>query len=188
MPGRPHLSTQRRRPGSRRTRGVCTLLPLGALGAVAALLVGCSGPPEIASYDLSDADRAACEAFVDDLPASLADEERVDVEPDDALGAAYGDPAITVTCGVPVPAGFDQTSRCDEVNGVGWFIPDGSDDDTTADLRLSVPGFSPVVEIVVPSDYRPTERFQGDNTTAAALAVLSPLVEEHLTLEQRCDG
>jgi hypothetical protein len=188
VPGRPHLSTSTlpRRPGSRGTRGAVALASLGAL--LASVLTACGGPPEIASYDLGDADRAACEAFVADLPASLADEERVDVEPAGALGAAYGDPALTVTCGVPVPTDFDQTSRCDEVNGVGWFIPDGTDSDTSVDLRLTAPGYRPVVELVVPADYRPDDPFVGDDTTAAALAVLSPLVAEHLSLEQRCDG
>lgn len=145
-------------------------------------------PVEIQTYDLDAADRAACEAFAADLPGDLADEDRVDVRPDDALGAAYGDPAITVTCGGPVPEGFDQTSRCDEVNGVGWYIPDGSDDDLTVDLRLAAAGYRPVVEIVVPADLRPDVRNLGDNTTAAALSTLGPLVEDHLTLEQRCDG
>ncbi|MEO9324961.1 DUF3515 domain-containing protein [Nocardioides sp. C4-1] len=158
------------------------------LAALAPTLAACSGTPEIESYDLSDADRAACEAFVADLPDTLADQERVEVEPDDALGAGYGDPAITVTCGVPVPDGFDQTSRCDEVNGVGWYVPDGSDDDRTSDLRLSVPGYRPVVELVVPPDYRPQDPNIGDATTASALATLSTLVDEHLTLEQRCSG
>ncbi|MCW2815760.1 MAG: hypothetical protein JWN84_3215 [Nocardioides sp.] len=170
---------------SPRTRGV--VVPV-VLGLSALLLTGCSGPPEIESSDVSPPERAACEALVADLPRMLADEERVEVEPEDALGAAYGDPAITVTCGAPVPEGFDRTSRCDEVNGVGWYVPDGTDDDPGADLRISVPGFRPVLEVLVPSDYRPTDPSLGDNTTAAALAVLSPLVEEHLSLEQRCAG
>jgi hypothetical protein len=158
------------------------------VGATVGLLVWRPwGPVEIASYDLDAADRATCEALVADLPDRLADEDRVEVSPDDALGAAYGDPAITVTCGVPVPAEFDQTSRCDEVNGVGWYVPDGGDTDPTLDLVLSVPGYRPVVEVVVPSDYRPTDPSRGDNTTAAALATLSSLVTEHLTQEQRCD-
>ncbi|MFB9314110.1 DUF3515 domain-containing protein [Nocardioides plantarum] len=145
-------------------------------------------PVEIRSYDLSATDRAACQAFVDDLPDSLADQDRVDVRPDDALGAAYGDPAIVVTCGVPVPDGFDQTSRCDEVNGIGWYIPDGSDNDRSVDLRLAAAGFRPVVEVVVPADLRPSARNLGDDTTAAVLATLAPIVGKHLRQEQRCDG
>lgn len=125
---------------------------------------------------------------VGDQPDSLADEDRVEVRPDDALGAAYGDPAITVTCGVPVPDGFDQTSSCIVVNGVGWYVPDGSDDDRSRDVRLSTAGFRPILEVVVPSDYRPTDRSFGDDTTAAAITTLTPLVEEHLDVEQRCDA
>jgi hypothetical protein len=143
------------------------------LGAVVVWLV--RRPVEIESYDLDAADRAACEAFVADLP-------------DDALGAAYGDPEITVTCGIPVPDAFDQTSSCLVVDGVGWYVPDGSDDDRGVAVRLSTPGFRPVVEVVVPSDYRPADRSLGDDTTAAAIATLTPLVREHLTLVKRCDG
>lgn len=158
------------------------------LAVLVPALAACSGTPEIESYDLSPDEQAACEAFVADLPDVLAEQGRVEVEPDDALGAGYGDPAITVTCGVPVPDGFDQTSRCDEVNGVGWYVPDGSDDDRTTDLRLSVPGYRPVVELVVPADYRPEDPNIGDATTASALATLSTVVADHLALEQRCDG
>lgn len=150
------------------------------------VLAGCSGTPEIESYDLPDAEQAACEAFVADLPDELAGQSRVEVEPDDALGAAYGDPAITVTCGVPVSEAFNQTSRCIEVNGIGWFVPDGEPGTDQGDLRVSVPGYQPVVEVVVPEDYRPSDRTVGDDTTAAVLSQLSPLVEEHLVLDQRC--
>ncbi|WP_139981868.1 DUF3515 domain-containing protein [Nocardioides litoris] len=196
MPGRPHLSvrsTPSRRPGARWARGVRApaLGPgLTAVAAVAAAVVlgACSGPPEITSTDLDAAGRAACEAFTADLPDTLADQERVEVEPADALGAAYGDPPITVTCGVPLPEGFDQTSRCDEVDGVGWYVPDGSDADPTTDLRLAAPGYRPVVELRVPADYRPQDQNIGDDVTAGALGQLSGLVEEHLTLEQRCEG
>ena len=132
MPGRPHLTRLPRRPGSTAAWGVVVLAVL------APALAACSGTPEIESYDLSPDEQAACEAFVADLPDVLAEQGRVEVEPDDALGAGYGDPAITVTCGVPVPGGFDQTSRCDEVNGVGWYVPDGSDDDRLDALRCTL--------------------------------------------------
>jgi hypothetical protein len=167
---------------SARTRGVVPY----AVMPVVLVLAGCSSTPEIRSYDLDDTDRAACEAFVADLPSQLAERSRVDVKPDDALGAAYGDPAITLTCGVPVSDAFNQTSRCVEVNGVGWFLPDGEPGTDRGDLRVSVPGYRPVVEVVVPEDYRPADRTVGDDTTAAVLSQLSPLVEEHLVLDQRC--
>ena len=52
------------------------------------LLTACSGPVEIDTPDLDAADRAACEGFVDDLPATLDDEKPVETDPEDPLGAA----------------------------------------------------------------------------------------------------
>ncbi len=149
--------------------------------ALAGLLAGCGGPVELATYDLDETDRRACEAFAADLPDVLAQEERVDVEPDDALGAAYGDPPITVTCGVPTPEGFDLTAQCQEANGVGWFLPPELLDDPDADATLSAAGNRPVVQVVVPG-----VADRGD-LAAAAIAELAPLVTEHLPLRQRCD-
>ena len=96
LPGCPHLSVlgRRSRDGRRATSSTIGVL---------LLLTGCGGPVEVDVPDLDAADAAACEAFADDLPDTLGDEERVDVEPADAPAAAYGDPAIVVTCGVGQP-------------------------------------------------------------------------------------
>lgn len=155
---------------------------------LAPVLVACSSTPEIAAYVGDDDGRAACEALVAELPDELADEPRVDVEPADALGAAYGDPAITVTCGIAVPSDFNQASRCDEADGVGWFIPDRVNDSIDIDLHISPAGYRPVLGVVVPADLRPQSASEGDAVTAAVLAQLSPLVSEHLELVERCDG
>ena len=145
------------------------------------VLTGCSsGPVDVVTPDLDDADRAACEAFTADLPPSLADEPARDVEPADALGGAYGDPAIVVRCGVPVPEGFDQaSSSCEVANGVGWYVPPEEFDDQDADVTLTAAGYRPVVEIALPADYRP-------DGAAAAIAQLAAAVDEHLTLVENC--
>ena len=64
------------------------------------LLTACGGPVEVDVPEVDGEDAAACEAFADGLPDTLADEERVDIEPTDAPAGAYGDPPIVVTCGV----------------------------------------------------------------------------------------
>lgn len=136
---------------------------------------------DVVTLDLDDADRSACEAFIADLPASLADEPARDMEPADALGGAYGDPAIVVRCGVPVPADFDQTtSSCEVANGVGWYVPPEEFDDQSADVTLTAAGYRPIVEIDVPAEYRP-------DGPAAAIAQLAAAVDEHLTLIENCD-
>jgi hypothetical protein len=143
------------------------------------LLTGCGGPVEIDTPDLDADDRAACEAFVDALPATLNDEEPVETEPKDPLGAAYGDPAITVLCGVDIPDGFDETSACDEADKVGWYAPPEQYDDQSADVTIFAVSHRPVVELRLPSDYRPAG-------LAAALAELAAPVKRHLELVQRC--
>lgn len=153
---------------------------LGGLVVLTLAASGCGGPVEIDVPDLSAADRAACEALADDLPDTLGEQERVDVEPADAPGAAYGDPAIVVTCGVDEPAGFGATGQCELVNGVGWYIPDEQYDDQDLDLTLTSAGYRPRVEVVMPADYR------GTGLEAGIMAVLAPLVDEHTTRAERC--
>lgn len=75
---------------------------------------------------------------------------------------AWGEPAIVLRCGVPKPAALTATSRCDEVDGVGWFaeqVPGG--------YRFTTIGRSVYVEVSVPSDYAPE---------ANALVDLAPAV------------
>ncbi|CAN5410903.1 hypothetical protein BH09ACT12_BH09ACT12_29820 [soil metagenome] len=189
MPGRPHLSTEAAsgRPAWL-TRSSLTRKPvLLALAVVAALLVVLivsvvsNGPVTIATPDLDDADQAACEAFTADLPTSIAGESVREIEPADALGSAYGDPAIIVRCGVPVPADFDEaSSSCEVANGVGWYVPPEEFDDQSADVTLTAAGYRPVVEVTLPGGYRP-------DGPAAAIAQLAATVEEHLTLVENCN-
>jgi hypothetical protein len=128
---------------------------------------------------LSAADEAACDAFAADLPATLYDEKRVDIEPADAPAAAYGDPAIVVRCGVGTPEGFDETASCESANGVGYYIPDEQYTDQDLDLTLTTAGYRPRIEVTIPARYRP-------NAGPAAMAVLAPLVKQHLTLVDDC--
>lgn len=174
MPGRPHL----RVPGGASPR----LVALAATVGVVVTLTGCSGGPvDIATPDLGDADRSVCEAFSAALPGSLAGEPRRESDPADALGAAYGDPAIVVRCGVGAPEGFDQaSSSCEVANGVGWYVAPEEFDDQSADVTLSAAGYRPVVEVRLPGEYRP-------EGPAAAIAELAAAVDEHLTLVENCD-
>ncbi|WP_435771194.1 DUF3515 domain-containing protein [Nocardioides sp. SYSU DS0651] len=148
--------------------------------AAAALLTSCGGPVEVEVPELSGDERAACEDFAADLPDTLAEQERVEIEPADAPAAAYGDPAIVVRCGVAEPAGFDLTASCEIANGVGWYLPDEQYDDPSLDQTLTAAGYRPRVEIRVPGELRP-------NAGAAAMAALAAAVKEHLTLVDECD-
>ncbi|MGZ8744879.1 MAG: DUF3515 domain-containing protein [Nocardioides sp.] len=158
---------------SLRTRGVVAC-------AVVLLAGGCSsGPPEIDTSELSAADARTCRGFVASLPDTLAGEESVEVAGDDEYGAAWGDPAIVLTCGAAIPEEFDELSSCVEASGVGWFVPEAEQDDQSSDVTWTAVGHRPVVRVDVPDDYRP-------EGAAAVLAELAEPVGEHLDLVQPC--
>lgn len=150
------------------------------------MLTACGGPTEVDVPDLDEADAAACAAFVDALPDVLADEERGEVTPDEAPAAAYGDPAIVVSCGVAAPEEFDATAQCEVVNDVGWYLPPDQYDDPDADLTITAVGFRPRVEVLLPADYRDEDRGAVSDTAAAVLAELTDPVRDHLTEAAEC--
>jgi hypothetical protein len=160
---------------SLRTRGVVAC----AAGLLAA---GCSADPvRIDAPALSDADAAACSRLIADLPDTVAGEEAREVSPDGAPGAAWGDPPITLTCGVGRPTGFTDTSTCIEVDRTGWFVPDAVllSDDESVDVPMTEMNYRPRVHVVVPGDYRP----DGFTNTAAAVA---KVIEQDLRRVGRC--
>ena len=154
-----------------------------ALGAVLLAAVGCGGddPVRIDAPDLSTADAAACRELVAALPDTLNGHERVDVTGDTAYGAAWGDPATVLTCGVGEPEGFSDTATCVQVERTGWFVPDDVllSDDETIDVTTTELNHRPRVELVVPGEDRP-EGFTN------AVGALAPLVDEHLQRTGRC--
>jgi hypothetical protein len=160
-----------------RGRGVVT--SAACLLLVPALAACSPGNVEIEGHDLSDADRAACEALVDDLPQTLGGEPRRSVDPEGALGAAWGDPAYVLTCGVPAPADYEATAECSDVKGVGWYVTDDQASDLRVDATPIALSRSPYVELLVPSRYRTDGIDQ-------ALAQLAPALKEHLAEGLSC--
>ena len=128
---------------------------------------------DIDEHDLSESDRGACRALVDDLPDTLAGQEGRPVEPDDALGAAWGDPAYVLTCGVPEPTDYEPTAECNVIKGVGWYVTDDQLSDLGVDATPIALSLAPYVEVVVPSDYR-------TDGIDRALAELAPALKMHL--------
>ncbi|MDR7253555.1 hypothetical protein J2X46_002545 [Nocardioides sp. BE266] len=158
-----------RRLGPPAGRGVVVSAVLAAV-----LLSACSpGRVQIDEPDLSEADRATCEALVDDLPDTLAGEVRRSTDPDDALGAAWGDPAYVLTCGVDEPSDYEPTAECSVIEGVGWYV----DEDQLGDLRVDATpvalSLEPYVAVLVPARYR-TDGIDG------ALSELAPVLKKHL--------
>jgi hypothetical protein len=163
------------------TRGVVASAAL----SLAVVMAGCSpGPVTLDAPDLSDADAAACRQLVDDLPETLAGQERRETSGDTEYGAAWGDPAIVVTCGVGEPADLDDTSTCVQVDSAGWFVPDdvlaaASDGDQDVDVTATELNYRPRVELQLPADYRP-DGF--GNATGA----LSKVIARDLEKTGRC--
>ena len=118
----------------------------------------------------------ACTELAARLPAAVADQGRRDVTPADAAGAAWGDPAITLVCGVDEPAGFDDVATCLTVNGVDWYVPT-EQLEAQSDLTMTVVNREVAVEVELPAAYFPP---------ATALADLSGPVEESIPATDEC--
>lgn len=166
-------------PLSTPTRPARRALALTAALVVPTLLAGCSGALEVPAPELGAADRAACEAFVTDLPDQLFGQERREVSPDSGVTAAWGDPAVVLTCGAEAPDDFGPFARCSEVDGVGWFMSDADLGDVRRQITITAQSHSPRVTVVVPAEHRRT-------APDAALGALSGPVVEHLTETSPC--
>ncbi len=84
-----------------------------------------------------------------------------------------------MSCGVTQPAEYDEFSTCQEVDGVGWFVPPGQIGSEPVDVTLTAVGYRPRVEVDVPADYWPTG-------SAAVTAELADAVDSTLELVQPC--
>ena len=110
-------------------------------------------PPE---PDLEQA--AACTTFTEALPVELSTVgPRRDVDPDSPLTAAYGDPAVSVRCGVPAPQALSATSLLVTVDGIDWFP-----EELTAGWVMTTVGLVADVEIRVPAELGPAPSVAAD--------------------------
>jgi hypothetical protein len=91
---------------------------------------------------------ASCPALMSTLPLELAGEPSRRVDSDSPYAYAWGDPAITLICGVDRPAGFVVGVSAIQINGVQWYV-DTSDPDATVWTTVDRPVY---VEITLPAD------------------------------------
>lgn len=101
--------------------------------------------------------RAQCAALTKAVPQLVDDEKRRDTDPASPLTAAWGDPAITLRCGVPEPAilrpgskSYDPTADEGYFNGVAWLI-----EKTGGGYRFTAVQRAVYVEVDVPNAYSP---------------------------------
>lgn len=120
-----------------------------AVGALTAVLVlaGCGGG--LYDFATEPGTSTSCRSLVSSLPDVVSDQQSTPV--DSPRVAAWGDPRIVLRCGVQPPPELGPTSRCDDVNGVGWFTQKR---DGGGRLFTTI-GRDPDVSVEVPAAYEP---------------------------------
>jgi hypothetical protein len=112
------------------------------------------------------------------LPEQVADQDPRPVEPESDWAAAWGDPAIVLTCGGPPATGFKRISTCTTVNGVDWFIPEEQlETDQPIDLTMTTVNREQVVQVLLPAAHWPP---------ATTLADLSSVVRKNTEKTGSC--
>ncbi|MGZ5405057.1 MAG: DUF3515 family protein, partial [Nocardioides sp.] len=114
------------------------------LSALLLTLPACSADDvTLPDVDVAPDERSACRSLVDTLPSDLGeDRERLPVLPTDGLGAAWGDPAIVLTCGGDAPD-LSRTAPCIETDGVGWYVDEAVLEDESVAATLVTAGYRP---------------------------------------------
>ena len=142
-----------------------------ALWCAVLVLAGCARTVALDEPSPTGADRDTCLALMAELPDQVLDQDRRRVEPG-RFSAAWGDPVITLRCGVPKPPTMTAASPCLEANGVGWFTERAEGGSLYTTL-----GRQTYVELAVPTAYAPE---------SGALIDLAATVAEHNRLVTPC--
>ncbi|MGH8823573.1 MAG: DUF3515 domain-containing protein [Jiangellaceae bacterium] len=140
---------------------------MGAAGVAMLLLGGCGiGAVEVPPHDPERGTSQACAALSEALPDVVSDAVRRDTEPESPYVAAWGDPAVVLRCGVPLPGEYSPDAQLLDVDRVGWLPVDGE-----GGTFFTVADRSVHVEVAVPDDYAPE---------ADVLADLAPAIIDTL--------
>ncbi len=123
---------------------------------------GSTAPVTMAAPRLAERQTLACRALLSRLPAAVRDLPRRPVTAGPEQNAAYGDPALTVACGVPKPT-VPKTADLLVMDNVCWYPTDGPDGTVFTTL-----GREAGVQVVVPIRYE--NRGQWANEFSAAIA------------------
>lgn len=146
---------------------------------LAALVAGCApGSVQVQAPAVSDNAARRCAGLVHALPQSIAGQHRRSVSTSaHRYAAAWGDPPIVLRCGVAKPRGLTRFASCQQVNGVGWFVPPTQINRGPGPIDLTTIGFEPRVQVHLPADYWPP---------AAAMADLAKSVKTSLRHTHSC--
>lgn len=131
-------------------RASVTIIAL-AITSLSACGSDSTGPVPVATTNPTPrAAAAACDRLDDALPATVLGQSQRPTEPESPTTAAWGDPEIVVTCGVPRPAARAPGAQLFEIDGITWFA-----EELTAGTRFTSEGRVANVQVDVPDDYRP---------------------------------
>jgi len=120
-----------------------------------------TAPVTMAATPLAQRPATVCRALMSQLPTTLGDLLQRPVTAGPEQNAAYGDPAITVACGVPAPS-FPPEDEVWVVNGVCWHqagqaghAEQAEQDGRTEPVVLTTVDREVPVRVTVPRDYDP---------------------------------
>lgn len=146
------------------------------------MLSGCgTNTVAIPYYSTSAAVTKTCQAIIKDLPTEVFHEQRVK-STGSPLGAAWGDPAIVMRCGVPTPSAFNAYSSCHTVDGIDWFLegqPPAQGDSSDELLTVTTVYRNAAIELVVPASY-------GTQAVGTSMAQFSDVIKKHTTASKHC--
>ncbi|CAI9408379.1 DUF3515 family protein [Aestuariimicrobium sp. T2.26MG-19.2B] len=122
----------------------------GVLACLTLAACGAQEPPSATSHTPPPAAMAACQRVLADLPETVAGLQGAV----DARGrvAYWGsdEKRVVLRCGVDKPAGLEPGSRCDMVNGVGWWA-----EKLEGGYRFTTLGRAAFVQVEVPPAHAP---------------------------------
>lgn len=143
--------------------------PLSSPAPTAAALppVTVAAPPA-----LSAAAQRSCQELLAAVPTELGDLPARPVDSSSPYVVAWGEPPVTLRCGVARPPTFLATAEVQEINGVTWFAERRGD--RTAWVLVDRPVY---VEVVVPADAAsaPVARLSTSVTAALPKRPLDPV-------------
>lgn len=145
------------------------MVVLGAI--VVSALSACSGPVNLATPTPAPSVRTVCSDLIAHTPAVVDGQKRREIAHPSPYAAAWGDPAISLTCGVAKPTALTAASECFEVNGIGWFSEQQANG-----YRFTTIGRKAYAQVVVPKKYVPSD----------PLVDLSKAINDHLPVVQPC--
>jgi hypothetical protein len=104
--------------GGRGGSGAAPAAPATSAPATAGALPSIRVAPPPA---LSAAAQRACQDLISALPTDLGDLPARPVDSPSPYVAAWGEPPVTLRCGVARPPSFIATADVQQINGVSWF-------------------------------------------------------------------